>query len=57
MKLRGRIMGCDNSLGIKEFLNQLNFLLYLHMFIFPTNQEVWARELMTRIMRFDDSLG
>jgi hypothetical protein len=28
----------------------------LHMFIFVTYQELWAHELMSRIMSFDHSL-
>jgi hypothetical protein len=50
------IMGCDNSLGLKEFLDQLN-LLYIWICIFATDQELWAHELMNRIMGCNHYLG
>jgi hypothetical protein len=40
----------------EEFLNQLN-LIYFHMFIFVTNQELWVREQMSHIISYDHSLG
>jgi hypothetical protein len=40
----------------KDFLNQLNFFLYLHMFIFTTDKELWSHELMRCIMSRDHSL-
>jgi hypothetical protein len=49
-------MDCDNSLCLKKILDQLN-LLYLDMFIFATDQELWTHELMDRIMSCDHSLG
>jgi hypothetical protein len=48
----GRIMGCDHSLDLNFFLNQLN----LHMFIFATDQGLWTHKLMNRIMDCDHSL-
>jgi hypothetical protein len=50
-------MGCGHSLGHKEILDQLNFALYLDMFIFATYQELCAHELMDRIIGCDHSLG
>jgi hypothetical protein len=50
------IIGCDHSLDLKVFLDQLN-LLCSDMFIFATDQLLWAHELMDRIMGCDHSLG
>jgi hypothetical protein len=54
-ELMCRIMCCDHSLSLKEFLDQLN-LLYIWIF-FSTDQELWARKLMDHIMSYDHSLG
>jgi hypothetical protein len=56
-ELMDRIMGCDRSLGLKEFLNQPKFAPYLHMFIFATYQELWTCDLMGRIRGCDHSQG
>jgi hypothetical protein len=32
-ELMGRIMDCDHSLDLKEFLNQLN-LLYIYIYLY-----------------------
>jgi hypothetical protein len=50
------IIGCDHSLDLKVFLDQLN-LLCSDMFIFAIDQLLWAHELMDRIMGCDHSLG
>jgi hypothetical protein len=41
----------------EDFLNQLNLIYFLHMFIFVTYQELWIHELMGRIIGYDHSLG
>jgi hypothetical protein len=41
----------------KEFLNQPNLDYICICYIFATDQELWARELMSRIMGCDHSLG
>jgi hypothetical protein len=49
-------MSYDHSLGLKEFLNNFH-VLYLNMFIFTTDKGLWIRELMSRIIGCDHSLG
>jgi hypothetical protein len=39
----------------EEFINQL-VLIYVCMFIFVRDQELWICELMSRIMSYDHSL-
>jgi hypothetical protein len=41
----------------KEFLKQLHLLLYLHMFILATDQELWTRELIYCVMSCDHYLS
>jgi hypothetical protein len=56
-ELMCRIMGCGHSLGLIEFLDQLN-LLYICIYLyFVTDQELCAHKLMDRIMSCDHSLG
>jgi hypothetical protein len=52
-----RIMGCNHSLGLKEFLDQLNLLYIWICLYFAIDQELWARKLIDRIMGGDHSLG
>jgi hypothetical protein len=40
---------------LNKILNQLN-LLYIWMFIFAKDQELWTCELMCRIMNYDHSV-
>jgi hypothetical protein len=49
-----RIMGCDHSLTLKEFL--VNLIYSIWMFIFATNQELWSHELMDCIVGCNHSL-
>jgi hypothetical protein len=56
-ELMCRIMGCDHSLGLKEFLDQLNLLYIWICLYFAIDQELWTRKLMDHIMGYDHSLG
>jgi hypothetical protein len=56
-ELMCRIMGCDHSLGLKEFLNQFNLLYIWICLYFAIDEELWAPKLMNRIMGYDHSLG
>jgi hypothetical protein len=49
-------MGCGHSLGLKDFLDQLNLLYILIYLYFTIDQELWTRKLMDRIMGCDHSL-
>jgi hypothetical protein len=51
------IMGWDYSLGLKEFLDQLNLLYIWICLYFVIDQELWAHKLMDHIMSCDHSLG
>jgi hypothetical protein len=55
-ELMCRIMSCDHSLGLKEFLDRLNLLYILIYLYFIINQE-WTCKLMCGIMGCDHSLG
>jgi hypothetical protein len=41
----------------KRIFKSTKFTLYLNMFIFTIDHDLWARQLMRRIMRCDLSLG
>jgi hypothetical protein len=56
-ELMCRIMGCNHSLGLKEFLDQLNLLYIWICLYFAIDQELWARKLIDCIMGGDHSLG
>jgi hypothetical protein len=45
-ELMCRIMGCNQSLDLKEFLDQLNLLYILICLYFTIDQELWAHKLM-----------
>jgi hypothetical protein len=45
-----------NYIYFEKKLNQLNLIYFLHMFIFITDQELWVRKLMGRIIGYDHSL-
>jgi hypothetical protein len=51
-----RILGCDHSLDLKEFLDQLNLFYICMCLYFIIDQELWKRKLMYRIMSYDYSL-
>jgi hypothetical protein len=55
-ELMCRIMVCDHSLGLKEFLDQLNLLYTWICLYLVTDQELWACKLMNFIMGYDHSL-
>jgi hypothetical protein len=46
-----------NYIHFEEYLNQLNLIYFLHTFVFVTNEELWVRELMGRIIGYDRYLG
>jgi hypothetical protein len=50
-----RIMSCDYSLDLKKF-RLTSFALYLDIFIFTTDHELWTHELMNHILGYDHSL-
>jgi ABC-type microcin C transport system permease subunit YejE len=56
-ELMWRIMGCDHSLSLKEFLDQLNLIYIWICLYFVIDQEYWACKLMDYIMDCDHSLG
>jgi hypothetical protein len=56
-KLMCRIICCDHSLDLKEFLDQLNLIYIWICLYFVIDQELWASKLIDRIIGCDHSLG
>jgi hypothetical protein len=55
-ELMCHIMGCDHSLGFKEFLDQLNLIYIWICLYFVIGQDLLAWKLMYHIMGCDHSM-
>jgi hypothetical protein len=56
-ELMCHIMGYDQSLCLKEFLDQFNLLYISICLYFAIDQKLWARKLIERVMYCDHSLA